>query len=378
VQNPDSGEVWGRIMAQCRLCNATNKSISKELGTCLKCIRERPEEALPIAMQAHRKSRAAFGLPAEPPRFSHGIPCHICVNECRIPEDGLGYCGLRKNIEGSLKGISPKEGKLSWYHDPLPTNCVADWVCPGGTGAGYPEYAISSGPEYGYKNLAVFFHACSFNCLSCQNWHFREETLRFRTTPVERLVSDVDERTSCICFFGGDPTSQLPFALEASRKALEVGKGKIMRICWETNGSMHKGLLDEMIKLSLDSGGCIKFDLKAWDENLHVALTGVTNKKTIENFSRMGEKVEMRPVPPLLIASTLLVPGYIDEQEIRSLAGFVASISPDIPYSLLGFYPHFYMSDLSVTTKALAQRCLQAAGEAGLKNVRIGNVHLLM
>jgi pyruvate formate lyase activating enzyme len=289
----------------------------------------------------------------------------------------LGYCGLRKNIEGSLKGVTAKEGKLSWYHDPLPTNCVADWVCPGGTGAGYPEYAISSGPEYGYRNLAVFFHACSFNCLFCQNWHFREETLRPRTTPVERLVSDVDERTSCICYFGGDPSSQLPFGLKASRDALEAKKGKILRICWETNGSMHQSLLDEMIELALSSGGCIKFDLKAWDENLHIALTGITNRRTIENFFRVGEKVKLRPAPPLLIASTLLVPGYIDEEEIKSFAKFIASVSPDIPYSLLGFYPHFCMSDMPVTQKAVAQRCLQAAQAEGLKNVRIGNIHLL-
>ncbi|NPU85813.1 MAG: hypothetical protein HPY65_15155 [Syntrophaceae bacterium] len=25
-------------------------------------------------------------------------------------------------------------GKLSWYHDSLPTNCVTDWVCAGGSG----------------------------------------------------------------------------------------------------------------------------------------------------------------------------------------------------------------------------------------------------
>jgi pyruvate formate lyase activating enzyme len=140
---------------------------------------------------------------------------------------------------------------------------------------------------------------------------------------------------------------------------------------------MHESLLKEMITLSLNSGGCIKFDLKAWDENLHIALTGITNKTTLENFSRVGEKIRLRPVPPLLIASTLLVPGYIDEEEVKSLAQFLASISPDIPYSLLGFYPHFYMSDLHLTTKGLAQRCLHAAQDAGLKNVRIGNVHLL-
>ncbi len=71
-------------MGQCTLCNATSISISQELGICLKCLRERPDEAVPIAMQTHKKSRAAFGLPLEPPKDPQGISCKICVNECRI------------------------------------------------------------------------------------------------------------------------------------------------------------------------------------------------------------------------------------------------------------------------------------------------------
>ena len=145
----------------------------------------------------------------------------------------------------------------------------------------------------------------------------------------------------------------------------------------ETNGSMQKAYLDKMIELSLNTGGCIKFDLKAWDENLHIALTGITNKRTLENFSRVGERIKTRSVPPLLVASTLLVPGYINEDEVGGIARFIASVNPDIPYSLLAYYPRFYMSDLPLTSRALSERCLKAAQEAGLINVRIGNVHLL-
>ncbi len=365
-------------MAQCNLCNTASRFISKELGVCLKCIRERPEDALALTVQAHAKSRVTFGLPEKPPKDPLGIPCNICVNECRIPENEIGYCGLRKNEGGKITGVSSEKGKLSWYHDSLPTNCVGDWICPGGTGAGYPKYAHRPGPELGYKNLAVFFHGCSFNCLYCQNWQSKREVLKPYITPVFSLVSDVDERTSCICYFGGDPTPQLSFSLKASRLALEENKGRILRICWETNGSMRQSLLDEMIEIALSSGGCIKFDLKAWDENLHTALTGITNKRTLENFMRAGKKINQRPVPPLLIASTLLVPGYIDEDEIRGIAKFIASINPDIPYSLLAFHPQFYMSDMQFTQKVLAYRYLSVAQEEGLKNIRIGNVHLLV
>jgi pyruvate formate lyase activating enzyme len=364
-------------MPRCRLCNFSSNPVSKEIGVCANCLKAKPEEALPLALQAHRKSRAAYHLPETAPKVEQGIPCNLCVNECRIPEGGLGFCGLRRNQGGKLAGVSAEDGKLSWYYDPLPTNCVADWVCPGGTGAGFPRYAHCPGPERGYKNLAVFFHACTFNCLFCQNWHFRDETLKPRTTPVSSLVSDVDEKTSCICYFGGDPAAQLPFSLAASRKALAEKKRKILRICWETNGSSHPGLLDEMIDLALGSGGCIKFDLKAWNENLHKALTGVTNRRTLENFRRAGQKAETRPDPPVVIASTLLVPGYVEEEEVRSLARFIATVNPEIPYSLLAFYPHFFMSDLPFIPRSTAEKCLQAAREEGVRNVRLGNALLL-
>jgi pyruvate formate lyase activating enzyme len=343
----------------------------------LTCIREKPAQSLKLTDNTHRQSRAAFGLPPKPPDDPAGIACTLCVNQCRISENGLGYCGLRTNQKGRLVGVSAHLAKLSWYHDPLPTNCVGDWVCAGGTGAGYPQYAYCSGAEHGYKNLAVFFEACSFNCLFCQNWHFREKSVNSDARPFETLVADVVERTACICYFGGDPSPQLPFSLNASRQAIEQNKDRILRICWETNGSMRPDLLDAMMELALDSGGCVKFDIKARDFHLHRALTGVTNDRTLDNFARAATVVDRRRDPPVLIANSLLVPGYIDEQEIGAIAKFVADLDPDIPYSLLAFHPQFYLSDLPVTSKNHAERCYQAARDAGLNNVRIGNSHLL-
>ncbi len=348
------------------------------LSVCLTCIRQRPREALEIAARAHRQSRAIFGLPPSPPDNPKGLPCNICINRCRMAENEIGYCGLRHNHNGRLVGVSSTTGKLSWYHDALPTNCVADWVCPAGTGAGYPEFANRRGAETGFKNLAVFFQGCSFNCLFCQNWHFRNETFTSSFRTVEELVADADEQTSCICYFGGDPSPQMPFSLKATRQVRKKSTGRILRICWETNGSVNPDLLDHMLRIAKDSGGCVKFDLKAWDPSLHIALTGVTNQRTLSNFARAAEKIGCRRVPPLLIASTLLVPGYIDREEVAAIAGFIAGYNPDIPYSLLAFHPQFLMSDMPMTSKTLANQCCQAAQDAGLNNVRIGNVHLLV
>jgi pyruvate formate lyase activating enzyme len=73
-----------------------------------------------------------------------------------------------------------------------------------------------------------------------------------------------------------------------------------------------------------------------------------------------------------------MVPGYIDENEVFQIAKFIASFNPDIPYSLLGFYSHFYMSDLPLTSHRDAKACRQAALDAGLKKVKVGNIHLLL
>lgn len=364
-------------MGTCKICNNFSAYISKHPGVCLDCIRKKPAQALKVALESHKESRLAYGLPPFPPKADDGIQCKICANECKIPDGEYGYCGLRKNEDGKLTTLPYNHGKLSWYLDPLPTNCVADWVCPAGTGSGYPEFAYTTGPEYGYYNLAVFFHACSFNCLYCQNWHFREETFKPKTRTVNELLKSITPSVSCICYFGGDPSPQIIFALKASRRAIKEKKGKILRICWETNGSVHKAYLSRMIELSFGSGGCIKFDLKAWDEALHIALTGVSNKRTLDNFAYVAKFFEKRPVPPLLIASTLLVPGYVDKEEVHSIAKFIASLNPMIPYRLLAFYPHFYMEYLPLTSKKLTYDCYEAALNAGLRNVSIGNVHLL-
>ena len=140
---------------------------------------------------------------------------------------------------------------------------------------------------------------------------------------------------------------------------------------------MHPRLLDEAVALSLDTGGCIKFDLKAHDGELHKALTGASNERTLRNFARAASRVAERAAPPLLAASTLLVPGYVDAKEVSSLAAYIAALDPEIPYSLLGFHPYFLMPDLPRTSVRHAEECEKAARDAGLVLVRIGNRHLL-
>ncbi|MGQ9759387.1 MAG: radical SAM protein [Candidatus Methanomethylicaceae archaeon] len=369
-------------MGKCLLCETRSSRISASLGVCLTCIRKCPSEALKITSRVHETTRSRFGLPPRPPTDADGLRCNGCANGCLIGLDRSGFCGLVRNIGGHLVrlGGTPEKGILEWYYDPLPTNCVSWWFCPGCTGSGYPTYAHSPGPETGYCNLAVFYGSCSFDCLYCQNWHYR--SLSARRSPLvstKELASKArDRRVSCICYFGGDPSTQMPHSLETSRIAYESARdsGRILRICWETNGNFSPEAVMAAGEYALKSGGNIKFDLKAWDENLNIALCGVSNRNSLKNFRSLGLLYKKRPELPLLSASTLLVPGYIDAEEVERIAEFISSVERTIPYTLLAFYGCYAMSDLPTTSRSLALECKEAALRH-LDRVTIGNLHLL-
>ncbi|GFO97445.1 radical SAM protein, partial [groundwater metagenome] len=101
-----------------------------------------------------------------------------------------------------------------------------------------------------------------------------------------------------------------------------------------------------------------------------------SNKQTLRNFEWLAKYGKQRQIPPFLTASTLLVPGYVGVEEVESIASFIAGLDPNIPYSLLAFYPQFYMNDLPTTSKKEAIECIGAARKY-LKRVRIGNIYLL-
>lgn len=365
---------------ECALCGERSRTVSRAIGVCVDCLRESPNEALKVAMEAHRRSRGRYGLPQEPPRSPKGVRCPFCANECRIPEGGYGFCGLVKNEGGRLVRLAglPRSGLLDWYYDPLPTNCVAEWMCPGCTGAGYPNYAYSDGPEVGYYNLAVFYGACNLDCLFCQNWQYRRMTAALGPlVSYESLAAKVHDRVSCVCYFGGDPGPQMPHALAASRAMLERARGRIFRVCWETNGLMSKAYLKRAVELSLKSGGIVKFDVKAWTPSVYKALTGSDNRPLFENIKLAAEYMELRRGLPLVMVSVLLVPGYVDLHEVRMIAKFIADVNPEIPCSLLAFHPDYMMDDLPPTSSSHAMAAVKVMREEGVENVNVGNVWLL-
>ena len=366
-------------MTSCQICGTTTHIISEQLQICPECAQTRLIESKKLSREIRRTTRAKWNLPLEIPRDEQGKQCNYCTNQCRIPDGSEGFCGVWTNENGRLMSRAGKnQAFLHTYYDALPTNCCNTWFCPAGTESGYPEFSYKKGPEYGYYNLASFLYGCNFDCLGCQNPSHKELDNTKKYTFDKFLSKARNPKTSCICWFGGSPEPQLAWAIRASRQAIEDRKEKkILRICWEWNGAGNPKLVSEAVKLSLMSGGNAKFDLKYITPSLGYLFSGVSIKQSFENFKRCYTRYYHQRAEPVLAATTLLIPGYVNSDEVKKIAEFIADLDTTIPYSLLVFFPALFLSDLPVTSKKQVEECYQVAKDAGLTRVHIGNKHLM-
>jgi len=207
-----------------------------------------------------------------------------------------------------------------------------------------------------------------------------------------------NKKITCICYFGGTPEAQLPFSINLARTILEKikkeGRTRKFRVCWEWNGSGNQDLVEKCMQIAITSGGNIKFDLKSFNEKLNLALCGVSNTRTLDNFNFLAENYSgTRKKKHKLSACTLLVPGYVNHEEVELIAKFISEINDTIPYSLLIFHGDYQMKDLPITPRKQAIKCLEIAkkylknvnqaikcleiAKKYLKNVNLGNKFLL-
>jgi len=377
-------------MGTCKFCGKESGSISNVLQICRDCILKKDWKIIKPHLQSiHRQVRQLVDLPEKPPHAESGsvkLKCNFCINECVLSGDDISYCGLRniqKNENDELPLPTKSKGYLHGYLDANPTNCCNAWFCPAGTSKGYPNYSDYKGPEFGTYSYAAFLYGCTFSCLFCQNSSHKQFQKR-HLCDSEFLANQIvkDEKITCLCYFGGTPESQLPFSINLAEQILAKIERKDnerkFRLCWEWNGSGRQDLVEKCMKLAIKTGGNIKFDLKSFNERLNLAMCGVTNSRTLDNFKYLAENYfcTREKEMPEMSACTLMVPGYVNHEEVELIAKYISEINSKIPYSLLVFHGDYQMRELPITPRKQAEKCLKVA-QKYLENVHLGNRFLL-
>lgn len=221
-------------------------------------------------------------------------------------------------------------------------------------------------------SYTVFLAGCNYKCLNCQNWSISQYPdngmpIRGYVEPAELAVECITHLYSPfaklmgadrIFFSGGEATIHLPYIEKVVEEARKIKPG--VKVNFDTNGY----LTEESLKRVLRFTTSITYDLKAYHDEVHLALTGASIKPVLRNAEYIGKYAKDK----LWEYRILVIPG-INEEEIKPLADFIAAIDASLPVCFLAFRPNFVLEDHPGADRALMKRCVDIAEASGLQSV---------
>ncbi|UCH62146.1 MAG: AmmeMemoRadiSam system radical SAM enzyme [Fidelibacterota bacterium] len=274
------------------------------------------------------------------------VCCLACGHRCRIPDGRRGICRVRYNDGGVLQA-------------------------PYGYVAGLHKDPIEKKPFYhflpGTNGLTFGMLGCCFHCPFCQNWissqALRDE--RAGIAPDEITVEQVMEtaqrtRSKTVVSSYNEPLITAEWAVEIFKQAREAG----LRTACVSNGNATPEVLD-YLRPHTDG---FKVDLKSMNDRTYRRLGGVRHNvlDTIQQAWDLGFWVEV---------VTLVVPGLNDtDEELQSIAAFIAGVSPDIPWHVTAFHRDYKLLSGKNTSVRQLLRAWELGRQAGLNYVYGGNL----
>jgi len=237
------------------------------------------------------------------------------------------------------------------------------------TGPVIASAALHPAPPESYT---VFLAGCNFKCLNCQNWTISQYpdnrySQRGYVPPDELAIESVCQLclyparhmgADRIFFSGGEPTIHLPYIEAVVREARAIDPE--IRVNFDTNGYMTESSLRRVVDIATS----ITFDLKAFHDDVHRALTGAPSAPVLRNAEYIGRYARDR----LWEYRIVVIPG-ITGDEAGPLSKFIARIDPTLPVSFLAFRPNFVLENHPGAERRLMEACVRTAREAGLQNV---------
>ena len=274
------------------------------------------------------------------------IRCFACGHCCPIAEGQAGVCKVRFNREGKL---------------------YVPWGYVGGVQCDPIEkkpffHAYPGALAYSFGMLG-----CDLHCSYCQNWVTSQALRDPRAVSpplgatTELLVRDaLRQGAKVLVSTYNEPLITAEWAVAIFKEARAAG----LKTAFVSNGNGTPQVL-EYLRPWIDF---YKVDLKSFDDRHYRQLGGriAPILDTIRRLHEMGVWLEV---------VTLLIPGFNDsDAELRGLAEFLASVSPDIPWHVTAFHKDYKMDDPDETGPEDLLRAAEIGKNAGLRYVYAGNL----
>jgi pyruvate formate lyase activating enzyme len=271
------------------------------------------------------------------------IQCLLCPHLCKIAEDKVGICGVRRNTGDKVE--------LDTY----------------GVISGFSVDPVEKKPLYhffpGRNILSVGSYGCNMRCDFCQNFNISQsipKNLFFNTTP-EKLVSDAlqVENNTGVAFTYNEPVIWFEFMRDAAILVKNEGLFTVM----VSNGYVNSDPLSEIIKF-IDA---FNIDLKAFNNDFYQKLTGADIepvKSCLKQIARSGKHLEI---------TTLIIPGLNDSEKEMSLQieWIAGELGKDVPFHISRYFPSFKRDDPPTSIEKM--NSLYEIASKKLNFVYIGN-----
>ncbi len=275
------------------------------------------------------------------------VLCRLCAHRCLVADSKYGVCGVRQNRDGRL--VTHVYGEVIAAHvDPIEKKPLFHFL-PGSL------------------SFSLATIGCNFRCAFCQNWQISQSSTRKggrggqELSPEQAVRAAAAEGCRSISYTYTEPTIFFEYANDIALLARSRG----LRNIFVTNGYMTPEAL-EVAKDWLDAANV---DLKAFRDDTYRKVCNGHLQPVLDSIGlmkRLGIWVEV---------TTLVVPGLNDsDQELASIARFLAGLDPDLPWHISRFHPDYQYSETPATPIATLDRALALGKEAGLRYIYVGNV----
>jgi pyruvate formate lyase activating enzyme len=274
------------------------------------------------------------------------VKCYACGHACPIPEGFAGVCKVRFNRGGKL--LVPWGYVNGLCCDPIEKKPFFH-ALPGG------------------RALSFGMLGCDLHCGYCQNWvssqAFRDvrSSLEFHEVQPEEIARmAVEQHATAVVSTYNEPLITAEWAVAVFRAARAAG----LATGFVSNGNATPQVL-EYLRPWVD---LYKVDLKSFDDRRYHELGGrlAPILDSIRRIHELGFWLEVL---------TLVVPGFNDSDgELRSIAEFLAGVSPGIPWHVTAFHKDYKMTGPENTPAATLERAARIGRDAGLRFVYAGNL----
>jgi pyruvate formate lyase activating enzyme len=275
------------------------------------------------------------------------VRCLLCNHRCFIADGKRGICCVRENNKGILYSLV-YEKIISANVDPIEKK---------------PFFHFLPGS----KAFSIATVGCNFRCLHCQNHEISQlpsntENITGKEVSCEEIVAMAQKyKCDSISYTYTEPTVFFEYAYDTAK----IAHAKGLKNNFVTNGYMTPEALD-MIAPYLDGANV---DLKAFSEEFYKKICGAKLKPVQETIAKMHD------LGIWLEVTTLIIPTLNDaEEELRKIAFFIRSLSPEIPWHVSAFYPTYKMLNKPRTSVETIRRAREIGLEEGLRYVYTGNI----